>query len=211
MITYMCQKLFLLSIWFVHLFGRWKGSSMKIWRVTSNNPMKVVALPDLGVYLQPSQSFDVPEDRAVFSKDLQEALRTSTVSREVMDTPREVRPLGSPHHLPPKPSMKPTRVVVPEPAKDDTDLVCAMRENNLLLTQILTVLKERPLPAVTYATAADPNNPTSQPQTDTPVFIPTFQKTKAEMGGSLETEAKVTASDKAKNARDALKQFKGKG
>jgi len=102
-------------------------------------------------------------------------------------------------------------VVVPEPAKDDTELVSAMRENNLLLTQILTVLKERPLPSLAATTFTEANNSSALPQTDTPVFIPTFQKTKAEMGGSLETEAKVTTSDKAKNARDALKQFKGKG
>ena len=193
---------------------------MKTWRITSLNTMKVVALPDLGVYLQPEQFFDVPEDRAVWSKDLQEALRTSMVRREVLqashETPTPQIPITPPQRAP----MKPTRLLPkppehPAPPKNEADslLILEAQKTNQLLQEILTKLSNVPqgVPGVQVISAQ--SHLTTQQSYESPrsesVFIPSLPKEKVEVGGSLESDAKVSNSDKAKNARDKLRQMKG--
>lgn len=184
---------------------------MQIWRITSKQATKVVAIPDLGVYLQPGQSIEVPADRAAWSRDLQDVLKQEVVEKQILDPVRQIAPVALPSPaMRVKPSMPTLNAPKPEqalPAAATTD------ETNRLLKEILTVLKERPVvvQAVAAGDAAlsfDSARPTSSPQE---VFIPHIQREQVEIGGDVVTESKVSDSDKAKKARDKLKQMKNGG
>lgn len=189
-----------------------------LWRI-KNKTTATLHMKDLGVTLESGGECEIVQDRASWSRDLQDALRTGRAERvgiSHLEDPSSM-PIPTPalKRSPPKSLQSPREISLPPTVDPTTEMVAALKVNNDLLTKVVDLLSRPqavptrfvPDSAPTYAQDRIP----CPREEDHAVFIPNFKidESKISVEGDIAREESANA-EASKDASAALKRLKAK-